>query len=214
MPPRCSDGEGINGANPAGKPSGTASTPTTWPRRTSPATSATSAPPSLVTIDTTVPAKPTLILLDADDSGLPLHPDVTNVQRPRVLGTAPFNSPVNFPVVILNVTGLTNATGIPVSLATFPGANGTYQVQDATPGTEFPNGFPDGTYTLVARTENLAGTFNYSAPLTVSDLAQRADGDPVAGGSAGYRRYRDQGGRRPLPTTARGSRGSPAPATP
>jgi subtilisin-like proprotein convertase family protein len=125
-------------------------------------------PTTLVTINTTTPPMPTLTLLQADDSGLPLHPNVTNVQEPRVLGTAPFNSPVNFPVVILNITNLTDGTGLPVSVTTFPGANGTYEVQTSTAGTEFPTGFPDGTYTLVARTENLAGTFSYSTPLTIT----------------------------------------------
>ena len=42
-----------------------------------------------VTINTTVPVAPTLNLLPADDSGLPSHPNVTNVQSPRVYGTAP-----------------------------------------------------------------------------------------------------------------------------
>ena len=126
-------------------------------------------PTTLVTINTTVPAKPTLIAARRRRLG-PAEPSQRH-QRPDAQGPgdrAPFNSPVNFPIVILNVTNLTDATGVPVSVTTFPGANGTYEVQTSNAGTEFPTGFPDGTYTLVARTENLAGTFSYSAPLTIT----------------------------------------------
>ena len=45
--------------------------------------------------------------------------------------------------------------------STFPSANGTYLGQILGP-------IADGTYTLVARSENLAGNFSYSAPLTIT----------------------------------------------
>jgi subtilisin-like proprotein convertase family protein len=119
-----------------------------------------------VTINRSVPTAPTIGLLAADDSGLPLHPNVTNVRSPRIFGTAEFNSPTNFPVTILALPTPNPATGIVVG-STYPAANGTYQVQIATSGA-FPNGLPDGIYNLVARTTNLAGTFSYSPLLTIT----------------------------------------------
>ena len=120
-----------------------------------------------VIINTQVPPAPTINLLPADDSGLPSHPDVTNVRSPRIFGTAAFNASTNFPLSILIVTNGNNAGGVVIG-SSFPAANGTYQLAIATAGTPDPNGLPDGVYTLVARTENLAGTFSYSAPLTVT----------------------------------------------
>ena len=111
--------------------------------------------PITVTINTAVPTAPTINLLTSDDSGLPSHPNVTNVRTPHFNGTAQFNAGTNFPLDILNVvTGQVLAT-------TFPAANGTYLAQVTTP-------LPDGVYTLIARTRNLAGTPSYSTPLVVT----------------------------------------------
>ena len=117
-------------------------------------------PAIAVTINTTVPPAPTIMLVDSDDSGLPSHPDVTNVRSPHFSGTAAYNAGTNFPLDILAVTNGNNAGGI-VQARTFPSANGTYLAQILGP-------IADGTYTLVARTTNLAGTHSYSAPLTIT----------------------------------------------
>ena len=117
-------------------------------------------PAVAVTINTTVPVAPTIMLQVSDDSGLPLHPNVTNVRTPHFVGQAQYNAGTNFPLDILVVTNGNNAAGTVVA-STFPAANGTYQAQ-------ITNALPDGVYVLVARTTNLAGTFSYSAPLTVT----------------------------------------------
>ncbi len=60
-------------------------------------------PDVTVTINTTTPPQPTINLIPSDDSGLPSHPNVTNVNTPHFTGTAQYNaSPVNFPVDILS----------------------------------------------------------------------------------------------------------------
>ena len=114
----------------------------------------------VVTINTTTPAAPTIALVSSDDSGLPTHPNVTNVTTPHFSGTAPYNAGTNFPVSILKVTNGNNAAGV-VLATTYPSANGTYLAQVTSP-------LPNGVYTLVARSTNLAGTYSYSAPLTVT----------------------------------------------
>ena len=114
-----------------------------------------------MTVDTRIPVAPTLNLLDADDSGLPSHPNITNVRSPHFFGTAPFNAaPNSLPLVILAVQNGNVANGMVVASAIVQ-ANGTYAAQIVGP-------IADGTYTLVARTTNLAGTPNYSAPLTIT----------------------------------------------
>ena len=120
-------------------------------------------PAIAVTINTTTPPAPTIGLVTSDDSGLPQHPNVTNVRLPHFSGTAAYNAGSNFPLDILLVTNGNNAAGIPVTLTTYPSANGTYLAQ-----TNPARPFADGTYTLVARTTNLAGTHSYSAPLTIT----------------------------------------------
>ena len=120
-------------------------------------------PAIAVTINTTTPRAPTIGLVTSDDSGLPQHPNVTNVRLPHFSGTAAYNAGANFPLDILLVTNGNNAAGIPVTLTTYPSANGTYLAQ-----TNPAKPFADGTYTLVARTKNLAGTPSYSAPLTIT----------------------------------------------
>ena len=113
-----------------------------------------------VTINTSTPVVPTIMLLTTDDSGLPTHPNVTNVRTPHFVGNAQFNSGTNFPLDVLIVTNGNDATGKVVA-STLPAANGTYLAQITTP-------LADGTYVVVARTTNLAGTFSYSAPLTIT----------------------------------------------
>ena len=108
-----------------------------------------------VTVNTTAPPKPTIALLASDDTGLPTHPNVTNVNTPHLTGISQYNAGTNFPVAIVNV-----ATGA-VLASTFPAANGTYLAQ-------IMNALPDGVYTLEARTTNLAGTNSYSSPLTIT----------------------------------------------
>jgi subtilisin-like proprotein convertase family protein len=108
-----------------------------------------------VTVNTTTPVAPTIALLASDDTGLPNHPNVTSVNTPHFVGTAQFNAGTNFPVAIINT-----ATGA-VLATTFPSANGTYEAQITTP-------LADGVYTLEARTENQAGNFSYSSPLTIT----------------------------------------------
>jgi subtilisin-like proprotein convertase family protein len=104
-----------------------------------------------VTINTQVPAMPTLLLFAADDSGAPTHTNVTNVTDPRFNGVG---SP-GLPIILFNsVTGQGLA-------ATTVAANGTYLVQIIGP-------IADGTYTLVARITNAAGNSSLSAPLTIT----------------------------------------------
>ncbi len=110
-----------------------------------------------VTVNTTTPPVPTIALEASDDTGLPSHPNVTSVNTPHLDGNAEFNVGTNFPVAIINV-----ATGA-VLATNFPSANDTYLDQITTP-------LADGVYTLEARVENLAGTFSYSAPLTITIL--------------------------------------------
>ncbi len=74
-------------------------------------------PSVTVTINTTTPVAPTLSLLTNDDSGLPSHPNTTNVRNPRVFGTAPFNSGTPntpFPLDILSgeTAGSTQAVAL------------------------------------------------------------------------------------------------------
>jgi hypothetical protein len=107
-----------------------------------------------VTINTTAPAIPTLVLYAADDSGAPAHPNVTNVTSPRFNGTGT----ANLPITLYNsVTGQGLATGT-VS------ANGTYLLQVIGP-------VASGTYTLVAKITNSAGNTSTSAPLTVTIIS-------------------------------------------
>ena len=123
-------------------------------------------PSIAVTINTTTPAAPTIALLASDDTGLPTHPNVTKRQRtPHFVGTAPFNANPNFPISIINFyTGAVLATG-------FPSANGTYLVQVTTP-------LPDGVYTLLAQSENQAGTYSFSGSADGHDPAHRAADHP------------------------------------
>jgi len=110
-----------------------------------------------VTVNTTFANPPTIALLASDDTGLPSHPNVTSVVTPHFVGTAQYNSVTNFPVDIINV-----ATGaVLTSMHFYPAANGTYQAQITNP-------LPAGTYTVEARSTNLAGNFSYSAPLTIT----------------------------------------------
>ena len=117
-------------------------------------------PAVTVTVDTSIPPAPTINLVTTDDTGLPNHPNVTSVTKPHFSGTAAYHAGVNFPLDILLVTGGNNAGGV-VKGSTFPAANGTYLAQVL-------SSLPDGTYTFVARTTNLAGNHSYSAPLTVT----------------------------------------------
>ena len=104
-----------------------------------------------VTIDTTSPAKPTLLLYPADDSGAPSNPNVTNVTSPRFYG----NGTPGLPITLYN-----KVTGLPLANATVT-ANGTYLLQVVGP-------VADGTYTLVSKITNAAGNSTYSDPLTVT----------------------------------------------
>jgi subtilisin-like proprotein convertase family protein len=104
-----------------------------------------------VTINTTAPAIPTLVLDPADDSGAPTNPNVTNVNDPRFIGTGT----AGLPILLLN-----QATGQGLATTTVS-ANGTYLVQIIGP-------VADGTYTLVAQITNSAGNSSVSAPLTIT----------------------------------------------
>jgi Bacterial Ig-like domain len=108
-----------------------------------------------ITINTTAPAIPTLVLFASDDSGAPSHPNVTNVTSPRFngIGTA------GLPIVLYN-----QATGQGLAMATVS-ANGTYLLQIIGPVAQ-------GTYTLVAKISNSAGNSSSSAPLTITILSQ------------------------------------------
>jgi subtilisin-like proprotein convertase family protein len=118
-------------------------------------------PAVAITINTTAPAKPTIALLTSDDTGLPSHPNVTNVNTPHFTGTSTYNAGTNFPVSIID------ATNGAVLATTYPSANGTYLAQVITSLGGLLS-LSDGVYTLEARTENLAGTFSYSSPLSVT----------------------------------------------
>ena len=70
-----------------------------------------------VLVSRTPPPAPTIMLLNADDTGLPSHPDVTSVTTPRFSGTAQYNAtPVNFPVDILTGEAAFSASTQPVAL--------------------------------------------------------------------------------------------------
>ena len=119
--------------------------------------------PVTVTINNTFATKPTIKLIDPDDSGLPLHPNVTNVRLPHFSGTAPYNASPNFPLDIINVS-----TGAVIA-RTFPAANGTYlALTDPTLLSNSGAGLADGTYTLEARTTNINGNYSFSSLLTVT----------------------------------------------
>jgi subtilisin-like proprotein convertase family protein len=113
-------------------------------------------PGVVVTVNTKLPAVPTLTLFPADDSGLPTHPDVTNVRTPRFVGSG---TP-GLGITILSVTGTNFAQGTTIASAVVA-ADGTYLAQVTT-------ALPDKVYTLVARTINAAGNISYSPVLTVT----------------------------------------------
>jgi hypothetical protein len=105
-----------------------------------------------ITINTTAPGVPTLVLDPASDSGAPSHPNVTNINKNILFdGTGV----AGLPIVLYN-----QATGQGLAKTTVT-SNGTYQFVVTGP-------VADGTYTLVAKITNSAGNTTSSAPLTVT----------------------------------------------
>ena len=71
--------------------------------------------PVAVTINTTIPIAPTIMLPDSDDSGLPSHPNVTKVQTPHFSGMAQYNTPTNFPVDLLTGEAAASTASVPIN---------------------------------------------------------------------------------------------------
>jgi len=114
-----------------------------------------------VTISTQAPVVPTLILVPADNSGAPLHPNTTNVRSPRFANDGPDPRLAGLPVSILRITNGDLAAGVVIAGPTTVAPNGSYLVRVNSP-------LADGVYTVVARVVNRAGTPSYSAPLTLT----------------------------------------------
>jgi subtilisin-like proprotein convertase family protein len=71
--------------------------------------------PLAVTINTTIPIAPTITLPASDDSGLPSHPNVTNVQTPHFSGLAQYGTPTNFPVDLLTGEAAASTGSVPIN---------------------------------------------------------------------------------------------------
>lgn len=122
--------------------------------------------PTTVQILNVTPDVPTLRLVPIDDSGI-VGDNITNVRRPRLEGTG---GPGLF-VQLIDVDG--RVTGVAGGVITpLPGAPPVIVANDRTFQIQFPNNLPDNTYTVVARTSDVAANFSDSLPLVLTILTQ------------------------------------------
>ena len=116
--------------------------------------------PTTVRILLRTPGVPTLALVSVDDSGL-VGDNITNVNRPRLVGTAEPG---------LTVDIINTATSAVVGTA-IVAADGTFQVQLA-PVPQSP--LADGVYNFVARARDVAGNSSTSGVLKITIVTQIA----------------------------------------
>jgi subtilisin-like proprotein convertase family protein len=108
-----------------------------------------------LTIDTRVPARPTLRLSPLDDSGTP-GDNVTNVRQPNLIGQT---GPGGQLLVDLLLVGPNATTTLVTGVRT--AADGTFQVR-------FPNTLADGTYQVQVRAYDAVGNQDFSDILTLT----------------------------------------------
>ena len=123
--------------------------------------SAPSPPGSLTILTTPPPAPASLALLALDDSGIP-GDDLTNVNRPRLTGTA---TP-GLTVLLVNGAGAVLGSAA-------VGGNGAYTVQPTA-------AFADGTYALRTKVEDVAGNLSPAGPLLTLTIDATPPAAPAA----------------------------------
>jgi len=110
-----------------------------------------------LTILTAAPPDVTLDLSPTDDTGVP-GDNITSVRRPRLLGeTGP-----NLMVQLIDFDGaITGTPGTPIGAPVPSQLDGVFLIR-------VPDPLPDGTFSLVAQVEDIAGNVNQSNPLLLT----------------------------------------------
>jgi len=143
-----------------------------------------SAPITLIILSR-IPAKPTLFLVQADDSGV-IGDNITNVSQPRLVGSS--TSGLTVKLILDSGTGVKDAAGNPVApggtIAPLPNQAPIVVASDGTFFVKFPAKLPDGTYTVHVQVSDVAGNVNDSSPpLNLQILG--GDGGTGGGGGGG-----------------------------
>ena len=121
------------------------------------------------TIVSVTPNKPTLDLVNADDSGDSTD-NITNVRQPRLEGVGDrdlFVQIISYPTLADALAKTNGSVAAPL-----PGADPIIVQSDRKYQLQYPTALDDGTYFLVARTFDVAANFNDSDVLTLTILTE------------------------------------------